>query len=484
MAAFEDYLYPLLKGYMSAPRWLMRMAGGVYSTLPKSLRFGGAYDRFSKDAATTGPDALSELSVTKLQATLTWALSSVPAYHSFYPLLKRDQTAHELLSQLPIVTKSDIKSKSSDYLSSAIDEKYRMRMFTGGSTAQPMQFYLQRGVTRSKEYAFVHAFFRLGGIDPNQKVVLAMRGRSVPGASRPGNPLWMYEPIKRHLILSSDHLEEPYMPAYVKALRQWKPVAIEAFPSALYPLARWLGTNPAPDITERIKVIFLTSENVYPYQDQLFREVFPACKVLKHYGHSERVVMATTLPGDDRYFFWPQYGWLELLRPDGQPVTKPGELGEIVGTSFDNQVMPFVRYRTGDFATLGDEQHSPRPGYPVCRTIEGRLQEFVVCKDHRLISITTLGAAHFNDLASVEAIQYEQFEPGILHLKVASKTRLDGETKARIAQAVSDKTQNSCQTEIHEVESIERTPRNKHRMMIQHLDIRRYLGASAIEGAN
>jgi phenylacetate-CoA ligase len=94
------------------------------------------------------------------------------------------------------------------------------------------------------------------------------------------------------------------------------------------------------------------------------------------------------MPDDDRYFFWPQYGHFELLDAENRPITQPGKLGFVVGTSFDNKVMPFLRYRTGDLAVLSDRSHPLLPGYPACERIVGRLQEFIVCRDHRLVSIT------------------------------------------------------------------------------------------------
>jgi phenylacetate-CoA ligase len=291
-----------------------------------------------------------------------------------------------------------------------------------------------------------------------------------------GGPVWAVEPIKRQLIFSSDHLERRFMPQYAEALERYRPQWIEAFPSALYPLARWLRDHPMPEVTDRIRGVMLFSENVYGFQDRLFREVF-GCPIVSHYGHSERVLMAATLPGDDRYHFWPQYGWFELLDDDGNPITRPGEVGHVVGTGYDNRVMPFVRYRTVDLAVLSEAPAS-LAGFPVCDRIEGRVQEFVVCRDERLISLTTLGVAHFPELASVEAIQYEQSRPGHLVLRVVCGTALAPEARASIAHAVERKTQGGCAVEVEQVARIERTPRGKARLLLQHLDIGDYFGAA------
>jgi phenylacetate-CoA ligase len=150
----------------------------------------------------------------------------------------------------------------------------------------------------------------------------------------------------------------------------------------------------------------------------------------------------------------------------------------VVGTSFDNKVMPFVRYRTGDLAVLSERGHAQLPGYPACERIVGRLQEFIVCRDQRLVSITTIGVAHFPELAEVETIQYEQDKPGKLVLKVAADHKLTAEQIHRIGAAVAAKTQGGCDVEVVQVDSIARTPRGKARMLIQNLDIRRYFGAA------
>ena len=273
------------------------------------------------------------------------------------------------------------------------------------------------------------------------------------------------------------------MPRYAEALARYRPTCIEAFPSLLYPLARWLAAHPLPEFTTALKGVMLYSENVLGYQMRSFREIF-RCPVLKHYGHAERVLMAASMPDDERYFFWPQYGWLELLDFAGRPITQPGVLGHIVGTSFDNRVMPFVRYRTGDLGMLGSGEHPRLPGYTPCERIEGRLQESLVCRDHRLVSVTTLGTADFPGFADMEAIQYEQEYPGRVTLKFVAGKAPPLAQQERIAAAVRDKTQGGCDVSLAQVERLSHTTRGKGHMLVQKLDISRYLDASALAQNN
>jgi phenylacetate-CoA ligase len=475
--AIEDLLHPYLGRYFEAPGWLKASAGRAYSLLPPRVRLGSAYDRFRAEIAQAGNAEDAEaLAQHKLAMTLRWAIETVPAFQSFRGLLQGRPDPRDILARLPVTDKLDIKHYPSRYMSGAMSNGSRMEMFTGGSTRTPMQFYLQKHVTRPKEYAYMRHFRdRIGARDTD--VMLALRGRTVPTAAQPGGCIWMHEPIKRQLILSSDHLEKRYMPAYAEALALHKPAYIEAFPSALFPLARWLAKNPLPEFTRGVQGVMLFSENVYGFQMEKFREVF-GCPIVSHYGHSERVLMAGTMPDDDRYFFWPQYGHFELLDAQDRPVTQPGKLGFIVGTSFDNNVMPFIRYRTGDLAVLSDKEHPLLPGYPAVERIAGRLQEFVVCRDDRLVSITTLGVAHFAELAEVEAIQYEQERPGKVFLKVVADHTIPAAHLESIAAAVERKTQGGCDVSVVQVERIARTARGKARMLVQHLDIRRYFGAA------
>lgn len=473
--AIEDLIHPYLGAYTRSPQWVKSTLGWAYAHLPKRVRWGRGHARWRALAGERRPAVLQQEAQARLKATLQVALDTVPAYAPYAHLRNRLDRPLDVLRELPVVSKLDLKRAPQSYLSTHSQPSQRLETFTGGSTANPMRFYLERHVTRIKEYGFIADFQSLVGCRDGD-VVLALRGRTVPTAND-GGAVWMYEPIKRQLMLSADHLSPSHMPDYVDAIRRFKPTVVEAFASALYPLAKWLRLHPAPDVVRKLKGVLLYSESVPQHQIDLFREVF-TCPVLRHYGHSERVLMATTMPDDDRYFFWPQYGHLELVDDQGQPITQPGVVGEIVGTSFDNTVMPFVRYRTGDLGAWSDAPGHPLlPGFPVLDRIEGRRQEMVVCHDGRLISITTLGAAHFNELAQVQAIQYEQRQPGRIELRVETSAPLSAKAKDSIRQAVRDKTQGGCEVDVIEVPRIVRTERGKQVLLIQHIDLDREFAA-------
>lgn len=476
----DDLLHPFVSRYVASPQWVKSIVGSTYTLVPRRLRFGPTYPRFKDAFALSSEDAINQYRMRSLSDTLQHCIDTVPAYASLThlrSLIAVDPAA--ALLEFPIISKSDLKANLDNFCSTKVSSGGRLKVSTGGSTAVPMHFYLEKGVGRSKEWAAFDVMNDALGHASNE-VVLALRGRSVPGAHIDGSALWMYEPIKRHLILSSDHLDPRYMALYVQAMQQHQPTRIAAFASALYPLARWLKEHPNSAITSRIRGIVLTSESVYDFQIRLFEQVFK-CPIIRHYGHSERVVMAYTKPSDNHYHFVPQYGWTELVNALGEAITEPGIMGEIVGTSFNNRAMPFVRYRTGDLAMLAADQGAFPSGAPICSRIDGRVQEFVVCHDQRLVSITTLGAAHFEEFSQFEQLQYEQFKAGHLILRLQTKRKsLSEHELARISKAVKDKTQGGCEVTIDLVTHIDRTVLGKLRMLIQHIPMDRFYGATVL----
>ena len=179
--ALEDLLHPYLGRYLEAPGWLKASAGRAYSLLPQSVRLGGAYSRFCEQVG-------AEESTKKLDGALRWAIETVPAYEPYRALLA-SQDPLEVLARLPVTDKLDIKRHPDRYLSQAMPASARLETFTGGSTRNPMRFFLQKHVTRAKEYAFINDFrARVGATSDD--LVLALRGRTVASAERPGGNLW------------------------------------------------------------------------------------------------------------------------------------------------------------------------------------------------------------------------------------------------------------------------------------------------------
>jgi phenylacetate-CoA ligase len=464
----EDWGYRWLKRYMDAPQWVKEPLGRLYSLLPDRWRHGKDFARFRDEASLTDPAEIQRLSESRLRETLTWAIKTVPAYAALAAQLLIDMPLSELLALFPLMTKLDYKRNPEAYLSTACSDAERLPMQTSGSVAEPFKFALQKGVTRSKESAYIEAFSRRIGLT-RQDVVLSLRGRNIRGAAADNGPLHSYEPIKRMLWISPNHLDAAYMPGHVDAAIRYGVNFIQGYSSAVYELARWLEFNPVPRFTQAVRGVQLFSESADEGMVALIEKVF-GCPVLVHYGHSERSVMAGSMPDDHRYFVWPLYGHVELVDEAGQPITEPGVQGEVVATGFDNKAMPFIRYRTGDLAMWSDRApHPALPGYPVLERIDGRSNDYFVARDGRRIPVASLGGLRPPAFLKVEATQYEQHEPGRITVRLQSAEPLDPAVLTVIDDYFRTKLLGLVEAELQVVPHIERTARGKRRLMIQHL---------------
>lgn len=128
-----------------------------------SLRAGwtaprGRYREFRDALAVRDPQAVATLCQNKLRETLKWAFETVPAYQDYRKAAAALEVPAEALLQLPTVSKTQIKKNLNAYLSTRMPQRVRLPLFTGGSTANPMMFFLEKGVSRACEYAFMDNF--------------------------------------------------------------------------------------------------------------------------------------------------------------------------------------------------------------------------------------------------------------------------------------------------------------------------------------
>lgn len=464
----EDWGYRWLKRYMDAPQWIKVPLGRAYSLLPDRLRHGKDFARYRAEAGLADRGELARLADARLRETLLWAIQTVPAYAALAAQLASDMPVGELLALFPLMTKLDYKRNPAAYFSTGCADSQRLPMQTSGSVAEPFKFVLQKGVTRAKEAAYIEAFSQRIGLT-RADVVLSLRGRNIRGAVADGGQLHSYEPIKRMLWISPNHLDAAYMPAHVDAAIAHGVSFIQGYSSAVYEFARWLEFNPVPRFTQAVRGVQLFSESADAGMVKLIEEVF-RCPVLVHYGHSERSVMAASMPDDPRYFVWPLYGHVELVDEAGRPITQAGVQGEVVATGFDNRAMPFIRYRTGDLAQWSDKPaHPALPGYPVLERIDGRNNDYFVARDGRRIPVASLGGLRPPAFLQVEATQYEQHEPGRILVRLQSARPLDPAVLNVIDSYFKTKLLGLVDAELQVVPHIERTARGKRRLMIQHL---------------
>lgn len=464
----EDLLRRFRGVYYSAPDFIKLPIGRTYALLPASIRMGAQYVQFTRlleQSRNWSKQQVMDYQYVELKKTLAIAFAYIPHYQkkfSEFGISLSDFKSPEDLRRFPYTTKKEIKDNFQALINTTIPPWRHLVTTTGGSTAEPMRFLQLKGVTRSKERAFIYSGWKRIGYRPGARIV-QLRGRSV-GCPEKGIH-WDVEPIQNMLEMDSNYLTPDRMDAYLRAIHRFQPEFMTGFPSSVYLLAKFIREeklDPPP-----LKGIMLASENLYPWQRAMLESLFD-CPIVSHYGHSEMVILAMQAETTNDLLAFPEYGYMELISRDGRSISTTGTIGEIVGTSFHNPVMPFIRYRTQDYAEIGHGSIDGYP-YPVLREVEGRLQEFIVTKDKRLISICTMGAAHFDKLDNVYETQYFQDRVGEIEFRVVPKNGYSSRDRDEIKRAIEEKTERAVTVAIVEVNEIFKPSSGKHLMLLQKL---------------
>jgi phenylacetate-CoA ligase len=362
------------------------------------------------------------------------------------------------LRNFPFVEKEMIRDRLEDF---CVPMEGRSYITTGGSTGIPFGFYRDPQSFGKELASKAHQYARIGWKEGDRQIVI--RGLSIPTSDHT-----TFASDFNELRCSSYHLTPEWMEVFRQKAWEYRPDWVRCYPSSGYLYARWLKETQHE--FPPVKGILCASENLYDFQKKLIGEVFGA-RVFTHYGHYELTVLAGFCEYEDTYHVLPQYGYAELLSKDGKIVTQPGQVGEIVGTSFIMHATPFIRYRTRDLAVLkGWECPSCGRPYQIWERVEGRLQEFVVTRTGRYISMTAINF-HDDIFDHIKQFQFFQEEPGRVTLRYIPKSTCNAYILSEIRQRLLVKFGDDVDLNFQAVEDIPLTQRGKHRFLIQKLPI-------------
>ncbi|MBN1355795.1 hypothetical protein JXA40_05935 [bacterium] len=275
---------------------------------------------------------------------------------------------------------------------------------TGGTTALPLSFRMDRFARRQKERAYIFDIWSEAGYRPFDNLVV-FRGKT-------GRGLITYNRRENTWILSPSKLTPQTGAAALRALNRIGPFFLNVFPSTLFILIDLLGADAFGSLP--IRGVLAGSEMFPQSQMRSFSDRF-GFPLIHWYGHSEYAALAKYCPECSGFHFYPTYGYTEFLPLDGDESRV-----RIVATSFNRIGTQFVRYDTGDLA---------RPSSRTCTrpfervdAIEGRIQEYFVDRNGVNRSMVTfLFAIHNRFWDILREIQFIQRMPGRLTVRTILK---------------------------------------------------------------
>lgn len=418
--------------------------------------------RLLKESQAWDEQRHAEYQVARLRSILLHCAVNVPYYRGllrkigFDPAQVRDVSD---LAAVPMLDKETVRSNAQALTADNIPKSRWNYYTTGGTMGAPLGLYGLKG-GGWRERAFIEAMWQRVGFKPTRLRAM-LKGAAVNTRTH-----YTYNPVEHAFLFSNFHMRPDVVSTYASVMKKWRIPFLHTYPSAALDFARILkerGISPP-----HFEAIFIGSENLYPGQREAI-EKFYGCRAFSWYGHSENTILAGECEVSNHYHIFPEYGLLEVIKPDGRLATEEGEQGEMVGTTLYNPVMPLLRYRTGDWAEIGPKNCPCGRKYRLLSGTRGRwLQEMLIGRFHNRISMTALNM-HTAIFDHVQQFQFYQREIGKAELRLIRKASYSDRDSALILQAFKEKIGDTIDLELKFVEELPRTERGKFRFVIQEL---------------
>lgn len=450
------------------PWWLKSSLGRGLGLIPPELLLGKSFRencKFVRDAQWWPAERARECQLNKLREIIRLAYERTKFYRRMFDSIgfhPQDIKSLDDMNQLPTINKQVVIKNLLDMCTKSVRDSNVDYDSTGGTCGTPLHFYIN--ANRSAfEYPYLTTSWERAGYKLGMPMAV-LRGRIVR-SDRSGF-YHEYDPILNHHYYSNFHMTDVNMKLYLKHIRSIGPCMLHAYPSSAQAFAKFiLGMSEQPP--QNVKGVLLESENVYSDQVSNIEIAFGA-RTFSSYGHSEKLVFAAQCEHSRDYHVWPTYGYFELLDEKGVSVSTNGQQGEIVGTGFINTIVPFIRYRTGDYATyVSDHCESCGREHIIITDIRGRWpQGGLIAADGSIVTMTTLNV-HDDTFEKVREYQFHQSIQGKATLCVVPTIPLDENEKQRIVANMNKRLQGQVTLDLEIRTDIAKTAEGKQPRVIQ-----------------
>jgi phenylacetate-CoA ligase len=389
------------------------------------------------------PEELRQLQWERLRALLDHAYRQCPFYRRRFAeagLVPADLRGLHDLRALPVLEKRDIQEHGGQMVADDWPRQDLIRNQTGGSTGTPVTFYLD-GARKCSRAAATVRHNRWAGWEVGDKTAViwgAPRDRPADGWRSRLRGAVLREP----LWLDTACLTEASLGAFQTALLRYRPRIVLAYARAAALFARYLEATGGP--TYRPSAL-VTSAEVLEGEDRALLERVFGCPVFNRYGCREVSVIASECPAHAGLHTMGEGLYVEIETTAGP--ARPGETGSILVTDLLNRAMPLIRYRIGDLGAWADGPCPCGRGLPRLEKVAGRVTDFLVGDDGRLVSgvfLATYVVAHRPSLGQVQIRQHTagevvyRIKPGhdfrhdadLEYLRSATREYLGKETRA------------------------------------------------------
>jgi phenylacetate-CoA ligase len=450
--------------YSNVPIWLQNLMATLYGAKIHLERYGKKFAKKMEEFERNqwlSYEELVDYQNEKLRSLVRHAYDNVPYYHNRMKKLKlrpEDIKTVKDLPQLPVLTRDELKNNLADLRARNYPRWQLTAGHTSGTTGSPLEILYDNQICvvnnvvdwRQKYWA---------GLAFGDRLALAV-GRVIVPLKQKRAPFWRINWVHRQLFLSSFHMQPENLKHYIAKLKDFKPKALEAYPSTAYILARYLNQrNEVFPLT----CVLTSSETLFSHYRDAIQKAF-ACPIFDFYGLAERVVFATECSAHQGHHLNMDYGITEILKGNNQPAG-PGEMGRLVATGLHNFGVPLIRYATNDVTALKQDECPCGRKFPLVEDITTKAEDIITTKDGKYISPSVL-THPFKPLHHIVESQIIQEGKEHLLVKIVKGKDYSEEDNRKLLNGLYHRLGAEMKIEIEFVDSIPRTKAGKFRWVI------------------
>lgn len=296
-------------------------------------------------------------------------------------------TPLQKLDRLPIISKRELVINSVENIADQSLVEKSDPDHTSGSTGKPFNFY-QDWHASLRSFAVTERIFRS---TKKSRWPIGKRAPIVYMRARERNGFTFY----RHVwffcraFSSVQHRMEDFA-ALGKKLRRG--FILYGYTSWIVELARQMEKR---NIQAPVRTVMVAGEHLTD-QDRAYIEKIMKAELFTLYASREAGFLGYECEHHKMHIS-EEWAYLEIVNENGDRLP-PGKEGRIIVTTFDNRIMPFIRYDIGDVGIISDV---PCVCGRTLRTLEfkGRTSELIELEGGRVVSLLDIAYSigHFKD---------------------------------------------------------------------------------------
>ncbi len=343
-------------------------------------------------------DELAALQLQKLKELLTHCHNHNPFYRQRFDACGfqvGDLKDLSILSQLPILTKDDIREAAGGLFSEDFTRENTLHKRTGGSTGValhnywdwPAASFKRTGTQRHNAWAHLVPGVRMA-------CVWGDTDKPQPLKARLRNSL-----SERAFYLDTLKFDQEHIETFLSEIRRRRPEVLMGHAHSVYRLAEYISEHGSDRVT--FDGIITTAMVLTSSERQTIESVFDS-PVFDRYGCEELSIIASECDAHDGKHIFAEGLYVEVLS-EGADIP-----GELVITDLTNYAMPMIRYQIGDYGTFAKGDCPCGRGLPRLEEVTGRTADFLYTPQRKPvfgISILDTFVIHIPGFKQVQIVQ-------------------------------------------------------------------------------